>query len=84
MGLLANLKIRTKMLVAMLPLALMTIGASVYSSVESQRIDTWYSKIAEEWLCFSGNPVINRPHDVNFVDLLPVDCGSPRGCHPYR
>src|SRR5581483_1892945 len=50
MRLLADLKIRTKVLVAMLPLALMAIGAVVYSSLESQRIDAWYSNLIENYV----------------------------------
>jgi signal transduction histidine kinase/CheY-like chemotaxis protein len=50
MGLLTNFKIRTKVLVAMLPLALMAIGAVVYSSIESQKIDTWYSNLIDNYI----------------------------------
>ena len=50
MGLLGNFKIRSKVLVAMLPLALMAIGAGVYSSIESQRIDTWYSDLIDNYV----------------------------------
>jgi len=50
MGFLANFKIRNKLLVAMLPLALMAIGAGVYSSIESQKIDTWYSNLIDNYV----------------------------------
>jgi len=50
MGLLTNFKIRTKVLVAMLPLALMAIGAVVYSSIESHKIDTWYSNLIDNYI----------------------------------
>jgi len=50
MSLLANLKIRTKLLVAMLPLALMAVGAAVYSSIESQKIDTWYGNLIDNYV----------------------------------
>ncbi len=50
MSLLANFKIRAKVLVAMLPLALMAIGAGVYSSIESQRIDTWYGNLIDNYV----------------------------------
>jgi two-component system, sensor histidine kinase and response regulator len=50
MGLLTNFKIRTKVLVAMLPLALMAIGAVVYSSIESRKIDTWYSNLIDNYV----------------------------------
>src|SRR6185437_1502452 len=50
MGFLANFKIRNKLLVAMLPLALMAIGAGGYSSIESKRIDTWYSNLIDNYV----------------------------------
>jgi len=45
MGLLANFKIRTKLFIALLPLAVMVIVATLYSSIEMKRIDTWYSNL---------------------------------------
>ena len=42
---LENLRLRRKLLVAMMPLALMVIAAGVYSSVESKIIDTRYSDL---------------------------------------
>jgi signal transduction histidine kinase/CheY-like chemotaxis protein len=47
MGLLANFKIRTKVLIALLPLAIMVIVAVLYSSIEMKRIDTWYSNLID-------------------------------------
>jgi len=47
MGLLANLKLRKKLLVALTPLALMAILAGFYASYESQRIDAWYSQLID-------------------------------------
>jgi signal transduction histidine kinase/DNA-binding response OmpR family regulator/HPt (histidine-containing phosphotransfer) domain-containing protein len=47
MGLLANLKLRRKLLVAMAPLAVMAILAVLYSSMQSKRIDTWYSHLID-------------------------------------
>ena len=43
MSFLANRRIRSKLLIALAPLALMVILAALYSSIESERIDTWYS-----------------------------------------
>ena len=43
MGILANFKIRTKVLLALLPLAIMVVGAALYASIEMQRVDTWYT-----------------------------------------
>ncbi len=47
MGLLANFKIRTKLFLALLPLAVMVIVATLYSSFEMKRIDTWYSNLID-------------------------------------
>jgi len=47
MGLLANFKIRTKVFIALLPLAVMVIVATLYSSIEMKRIDTWYSNLID-------------------------------------
>jgi signal transduction histidine kinase/CheY-like chemotaxis protein len=44
-GFLSNLKLRPKLLIALAPLALMTIAAAVYSSIESKAIDTRYSEL---------------------------------------
>jgi two-component system sensor histidine kinase/response regulator len=45
MGVLANFKMRTKVLVALLPLAIMVVAAALYSSIEMRLIDTWYSDL---------------------------------------
>ena len=45
MGLLANFKIRTKVLVALLPLVFMVLVAALYSSIEMKQIDTGYSEL---------------------------------------
>ena len=70
MGLLTNFKIRTKVLVAMLPLALMTIGAGVYSSVESQSIDTWYSNLIDNYVKTSQSVAAARGNAMRFRLLL--------------
>src|SRR5207302_10305876 len=45
MGLLANLKLRKKLLVALTPLIVMVVASGLYSSIEAKRIDTWYSPL---------------------------------------
>jgi len=45
MGLLANFKIRTKILIALLPLALMVIASALYSSIHMKQIDQQYSDL---------------------------------------
>jgi two-component system sensor histidine kinase/response regulator len=50
MGLLANLKLRRKLLVALTPLVVIVIFAGSYAALESKRIDTWYSQLIENEL----------------------------------
>jgi len=50
MGLLANFKLRRKLLVALTPLVLMVIFAGFYASLQSKQIDTWYSNLIENEL----------------------------------
>jgi signal transduction histidine kinase/CheY-like chemotaxis protein len=45
MGLLANLKIRTKVIIALLPLAIMVIVAALYSANQMSTIDARYSSL---------------------------------------
>src|SRR5262249_20494543 len=47
MGLLANLKLRKKLLIALAPLALMMVFAGLYGSYESKRIDSLYSRLID-------------------------------------
>jgi len=45
MGLLANFKIRTKVLAALFPLVVMVLVAALYSSIEMKKIDVLYSEL---------------------------------------
>src|SRR5215510_14791884 len=47
MGLLANLKLRKKLLIALAPVALMVVFAGLYGSHESKRIDSLYSQLLD-------------------------------------
>src|ERR1700761_656990 len=47
MGVLSNLKIRTKVLLALLPLALMVIVAALYTSTEMEKINSWYGNLID-------------------------------------
>jgi two-component system, sensor histidine kinase and response regulator len=47
MGVLANFKIRTKVLIALLPLTIMVIVAALYASIEIKWIDTSYSVLID-------------------------------------
>jgi signal transduction histidine kinase/DNA-binding response OmpR family regulator/HPt (histidine-containing phosphotransfer) domain-containing protein len=70
MGLLANLKLRRKLLVAMLPLALMAIVAGVYSSIERQIIDTWYSNLIDNYVKTFQSVTAARGNTMRFRLLL--------------
>ena len=48
MGLLANFKIRTKVIIALLPLAIMVIVAVLYSSDRMSAIDAGYSTLIDK------------------------------------
>jgi signal transduction histidine kinase/DNA-binding response OmpR family regulator len=48
MSFLANQKIRSKLLIALAPLALMVVVAAAYSSIESKMIDSWYSTLLDK------------------------------------
>jgi two-component system sensor histidine kinase/response regulator len=50
MGILANLKLRRKLLLAMVPLAVMVVVAGLYASVEIRAIDNWYSQLVDREL----------------------------------
>jgi signal transduction histidine kinase/CheY-like chemotaxis protein len=69
MALLANLTIRTKLLLAGLPLALMVVLATLYSSVTSKRIDTQYSDMVAHDVKALQNLSVARAH-ANRVGLF--------------
>jgi signal transduction histidine kinase/CheY-like chemotaxis protein len=69
MALLANRTIRTKLLLAGLPLALMVILATLYSSVTSKRIDTQYSDMIDHDVKALQNLSVARAH-TNRVGLF--------------
>jgi signal transduction histidine kinase/CheY-like chemotaxis protein len=48
MGIFQNLKIRRKLLSAMLPLVIMVIVAGVYSSIEIKKLDTRYTELIDQ------------------------------------
>jgi signal transduction histidine kinase/CheY-like chemotaxis protein len=69
-GFLANLKLRRKLRVAMLPLALMAIVAGVYSSIQSQLIDTWYSNLVDHYFKTFQKVTAARGNTMRFRLLL--------------
>src|SRR3954467_14411814 len=48
MSVLANYRIRTQLVIALLPLALVVTGAALYSSIQMKRIDDQYSSLIEK------------------------------------
>ena len=69
MALLANRTIRTKLLLAGLPLASMVVLATLYSSVTSKRIDTQYSDMVDHDVKALQNLSVARAH-TNRVGLF--------------
>ncbi len=77
MGLLANFKIRTKVLVASLPLVLMVIVAALYASIEMKQIDTGYSELIGRDVKALHNLTIARVMDNRFHQLLYQEIAEP-------
>ena len=63
MGVLANFKIRTKVLLALLPLAIMVIVAALYASIEIKSIDTAYSDLIENEIKSYQQLTVARAHE---------------------
>src|SRR5580692_12054920 len=61
-SLLRNMKIRRKLLLAVLPLALMVLLATVYSSFSSKTIDTDYSELLDHDVKTLQNLSVARAH----------------------
>jgi signal transduction histidine kinase/DNA-binding response OmpR family regulator len=70
MGFLSNLKIRTKVLLALLPLALMVLVAALYASAEMERIDTWYSDLIDRNVKGLQSLTVARALNNRFGQLL--------------
>src|SRR6516165_10852588 len=66
MGLLANLKIRTKVFVALLPLAIMVIIAALYSSDRMSTIDARYSALLDKDVEALHNLTLAQAHNNKF------------------
>jgi signal transduction histidine kinase/CheY-like chemotaxis protein len=77
MGLLANFKIRTKVLVALLPLMLMVLVAALYSSIEMKRIDTRYSELIDRDVKGLISLTNARVMDNRFHQLLYQEIAEP-------
>jgi signal transduction histidine kinase/CheY-like chemotaxis protein len=77
MGLLANFKIRTKVLVALLPLVLMVLVAALNASLEMNRIDTRYSELLGRDVKALHDLTIARVMDNRFHQLLYQEIAEP-------
>src|SRR4051812_17479448 len=66
MGLLANLKIRTKVLIALLPLAIMIIIAALYSSDRMSTIDARYRRLFAKDVKALQNLTLAQAHNNKF------------------
>jgi hypothetical protein len=77
MGLLANFKIRTKVLVASLPLVLMVLVAALYASIEMNKIDTRYSELIGRDVKALNNLMNARVMDNRFHQLLYQEIAEP-------
>jgi signal transduction histidine kinase/DNA-binding response OmpR family regulator/HPt (histidine-containing phosphotransfer) domain-containing protein len=77
MGILANFKIRNKVLLALLPLAVMVIVAALYASIEMNRIDTWYSDLIDKDVKCLHNLTISRVLNNRFGQLLYQEIAEP-------
>ncbi|HWY58561.1 MAG TPA: response regulator [Terriglobales bacterium] len=70
MSALSNLRIRPKLLFAMFPLAVMVVGAALYSSIESKIIDTWYSNLIDNYVKTFQSVTAARGNTMKFRLLL--------------
>ena len=77
MGLLANFKIRTKIFVALLPLAFMVLVAALYASIEMNRIDTRYSELIGNDFKALHELTVARVLSNRFAQLLYQEIAEP-------
>jgi putative methionine-R-sulfoxide reductase with GAF domain len=77
MGLLANLKIRTKILIALLPLAFMVIVAACYASIEMKKIDDGYSDLIDKNVKALHNLTVARVLSNQFAQLIYQEIAEP-------
>jgi signal transduction histidine kinase/CheY-like chemotaxis protein len=66
MGFFKNLRLRRKLLIAMVPLVLMVVAAGIYSSFESNMIDAWYSVLIDTQVKALRNVGEARAHTNRF------------------
>ncbi|MBV8630901.1 MAG: MCP four helix bundle domain-containing protein, partial [Silvibacterium sp.] len=74
---LGNLKIRKKLLVALLPLGLLVLAATFYSSIEMVRIDRWYSELIDRDVKALQNVTDARAKTTQFGQYLYKEIAEP-------
>jgi signal transduction histidine kinase/CheY-like chemotaxis protein/HPt (histidine-containing phosphotransfer) domain-containing protein len=77
MGFLSNLKLRPKLLIALLPLALMAVIAAIYRSIETKGIDTRYSQLIANDERALSNLTYARAQENLFGQFLYKDIAEP-------
>src|SRR4051812_32748493 len=77
MGLLANKSIRTRLLLAVLPLTVMVLLATIYSSYETKAIDTLYSDLISHDAKTLQSMSIARSHVMRFGLYLYEEISEP-------
>jgi signal transduction histidine kinase/DNA-binding response OmpR family regulator len=77
MGLLANFKIRTKVLIASLPLVVMIILAAIYASVGMSNIDRRYSDLISRDVKALHNLTVARVMNNRYGQLLYAEIAEP-------
>jgi signal transduction histidine kinase/DNA-binding response OmpR family regulator/HPt (histidine-containing phosphotransfer) domain-containing protein len=77
MGLLADLKIRTKVLIALLPLAIMVIVAALYSSDRMSTIEALYSGLLDKDVKALQNLTLAQAHNNRFGLFLYKEIAEP-------
>ncbi len=74
---LGNLKIRKKLVVALLPLGLMVLAGTLYSSIEMMRIDGWYTDLVERDVKALQNLTDARAKTTQFGQVLYKEIAEP-------
>lgn len=77
MGFLNNLKIRTRILIALLPLLIMIVASGLYSSVEMKRIDARYSELIERQMGAQHALAKAQAHNNRFGMFLYKEVAEP-------
>ena len=83
MGRLANLRIRTKLLIALLPLTIVVVAATMYSSIEMSMLDTQYSQLLSKNVVAlqsltNARALTSRGWALLYKEIVQPDVGAKR------